>query len=57
MWAGRRAIVFRSAEQNDSPRVLAPRRLRTDAVGEAVIDAVKRAEVDEKHKPLEDFLL
>ena len=53
---GRREFVLMSAEQYDWLRASAQRSHRTDAAADAVIDAVKRAEMDVGHKPLDDLM-
>ena len=53
---GRREFVLMSAEQYDWLRASAQRSHRTDAAADAVIDAVKRAEMDVEHKPLDDLM-
>ena len=53
---GRREFVFLSAEQYDWLRASAQRRHRTDAASDAVIDAVERAEMDVKHRQLDELL-
>jgi len=53
---GRREFVLLSAEQYDWLRTSAQRNHRTDAAADMVIDPVERAEMDAKHKPLDDLL-
>ncbi len=51
----RREFVFLSAEQYDWLRASAQRSHRTDATADAVIDAVERAEMDVKHRQLDEL--
>ena len=53
---GRREFVLLSAEHYDWLQASAQRTHRTDAATDAVINAVKRAKMDVKHKQLDELL-
>ena len=53
---GRREFVLLSADQHDWLRASAQRSHRTDAATDAIIYAVERAQMDVKHKQLDELL-
>ena len=53
---GRREFVLLSAEQYDWLQASAQRSHSTDLAADVVIDAVERAEMDVKHKQLDELL-
>jgi len=54
---GRGDLMLMSAEQYDWLQASAQRSHRTDATADVVIDAVEHAEMDVKHKPLDELLM
>jgi prevent-host-death family protein len=53
---GRRELVLMSAEHYDWLIAAARRTSRTADAASVVIDAVRRAEMDEEHAPLDDLM-
>ena len=53
---GRREFVLMSAEQYDWLRAAAQRSHRTEDAPDFVLEAVERAEMDERHRHLDDLM-
>jgi prevent-host-death family protein len=55
-WHGRRELVLMSADHYDWLVAAARRIHRTTEASQMVVDAVRRAEMDPQHAPLDDLL-